>query len=75
LSLGEQPERDLCAGWERFLDWVALLGEATPGAALLATEGAFAPGFGKQVARVGDLVDNVLEEFIEVRGGKAPPRR
>jgi hypothetical protein len=62
FPLVEHPECDLRAGWERFLGRVALFGEAASGAVLLALERSFTSGFAEQVARVGDLVDDVVDQ-------------
>jgi hypothetical protein len=52
-----------------------LAGEAPPSLFLLAGEAAFAFDLGQQVAAVGDLVDDVVDEAEQVVRGKRPRRR
>ena len=52
-----------------------LAGEASSALFLFAGEGAFACDLGEQVALVGDLVDDVIDEVAEVFGGKRPRRQ
>jgi hypothetical protein len=52
-----------------------LAGEAASALFLLAGEGAFAFDLRQQVALVGDLVDDVIDEVEQAFGGKRPRRR
>lgn len=61
-ACGEHPECDLCTGWEGFLDRIGLAGEAAARAVLFTAEGSGPSDLGQQVAGVGDLVDDVVEQ-------------
>lgn len=52
-----------------------LAGEASSALFLLAGEGALASDLWQQVALVGDLVDDVIDEIGELVRGKKPRRR
>ena len=75
FSRDERPERDLRSGWEGPLVLSLLAWEAAAGLLLLAGEAAHPLGPGEQVAGVGDLVDDVVEEFGELVRGERPRRR
>ena len=63
ILAGQDPEPDLRAGWQRFLVLVGLAGVAATGLSLFAGEAAY-PAYGwEQVAPVGDLVDDVLDQL------------
>jgi len=71
-SAGQAPEYDLGFGWEGLLVLVGLTGEATAGLFLFAGEGADSWGLGQEVAVVGDLEDDVVDEVTQVSRGKKP---